>query len=113
MIHADIDPAEISKNRVADVPIVGDCKEVITELTALLKASGEVSDIGDWVRYLKDLKRRYPTGYDMPSGGELSPQHVIKRIGDLTGPDAYYAAGVGQHQMWASHFPPWSCRVAG
>ncbi len=93
VIHADIDPAEISKNRVADVPIVGDCKEVITELTALLKASGELPDIGDWVRYLKDLKRRYPTGYDLPAGGELSPQHVIKRIGDLTGPDAYYAAG--------------------
>ena len=107
VIHADIDPAEISKNRVADVPIVGDCKEVITELTALLKASAESPDIGDWVRYLKDLKRRYPTGYDLPSSGELSPQHVIKRIGDLTGPDAYYAAGVGQHQMWASHFLPW------
>jgi acetolactate synthase I/II/III large subunit len=107
VIHADIDPAEISKNRVADVPIVGDCKEVITELTALLKSVGNLPDIAEWVHYLKDLKRRYPTGYDEPVGGELSPQHVIKRIGDLTGPDAYYAAGVGQHQMWASHFLPW------
>ena len=106
VIHADIDPAEISKNRVADVPIVGDCKEVITELTALSKASGELPDIGDWVRYLKDLKRRYPTGYDLPASGELSPQHVIKRIGEIAGPDAYFAAGVGQHQMWAAHFLP-------
>src|SRR5215211_7845543 len=107
VIHADTDPAEISKNRVADVPIVGDCKEVIAELTTMLRAGDGLPDIGDWVRYLKDLKLRYPTGYDLPSGGELSPQHVIKRIGDLTGPDAYYAAGVGQHQMWASHFLPW------
>jgi acetolactate synthase-1/2/3 large subunit len=107
VIHADIDPAEISKNRVADVPIVGDCKEVIIELIALLRESRQLPDIGEWVHYLKDLKRRYPTGYDLPSGGELSPQHVIKRIGEITGPDAYYAAGVGQHQMWASHFLPW------
>jgi acetolactate synthase I/II/III large subunit len=107
VIHADIDPAEISKNRVADVPIVGDCREVIAELIALLKTSGGLLEITDWVHYLKDLKRRYPTGYDEPAGGELSPQHVIKRIGELTGPDAYYAAGVGQHQMWASHYLPW------
>ncbi len=107
VIHADIDPAEISKNRVADVPIVGDAKEVIAELTAQLKPADRLPKIGDWARYLSDLKRRYPTGYDLPASGELSPQHVIKRIGEITGPDAYYAAGVGQHQMWASHFLPW------
>ena len=107
IIHADIDPAEISKNRVADVPIVGDAKDVIGELTALLKAEDRPLEIDDWIRYLYDVKRRYPTGYDLPEDGTLSPQHVIKRIGDLTGPDAYYAAGVGQHQMWAAHFLPW------
>ncbi len=107
VIHADIDPAEISKNRTADVPIVGDCKEVIGELTALLRAANLELDISDWVRYLKDLKRRYPTGYDLPENGELSPQQVIQRIGQITGPDAYYASGVGQHQMWAAHFLPW------
>ena len=107
IIHADIDPAEISKNRVADVPIVGDAKDVIGELTALLKAEDRPLEIDDWIRYLYDVKRRYPTGYDLPDDGSLSPQHVIKRIGDLTGPDAYYAAGVGQHQMWAAHFLPW------
>jgi acetolactate synthase-1/2/3 large subunit len=106
IIHADIDPAEISKNRVADVPIVGDAKEVISELIAQLKRA-DLPKIGDWARYLFDLKRRYPTGYDLPANGELSPQHVIKRIGEITGPDAYYAAGVGQHQMWAAHFLPW------
>ena len=107
IIHADIDPAEISKNRVADVPIVGDAKDVIGELIAQLKPANRLPEIGDWVRYMYDLKRRYPTGYDLPANGELSPQHVIKRIGEITGPDAYYAAGVGQHQMWAAHFLPW------
>ncbi len=107
IIHADIDPAEISKNRVADVPIVGDCKEVISELISLLKPDECRPDVGDWARYLQDVKRRYPTGYDLPDDGSLSPQQVIKRIGQLTGPDAYYAAGVGQHQMWAAHFLPW------
>ena len=106
IIHADIDPAEISKNRIADVPIVGDCKDVISELIGQLKAPNQLPEITDWSRYLKDLKRRYPTGYDMPVDGELAPQYVIERIGALTGPDAYYAAGVGQHQMWAAHYLP-------
>ncbi len=107
IIHADIDPAEISKNRVADVPIVGDAKDVIGELVSLLRGSEDQLEIGEWSRYLGDLKRRYPTGYDLPADGSLSPQHVIKRIGEITGPDAYYASGVGQHQMWSSHFLPW------
>src|SRR4051812_44714280 len=88
VIHADIDPAEIGKNRFADVPIVGDCREVISELLLLLR-NASLPDVADWATYLKDLKRRYPTGYDLPEDGSLSPQHVIKRIGELTGPDAY------------------------
>ncbi len=107
VIHADIDPAEISKNRQADVPIVGDAKEVITELISLLKAGGRPLDIVDWAHYLQDLKGRYPRGYDLPDDGSLSPQHVIQRIGEITGPDAYYASGVGQHQMWSAAFLPW------
>ncbi|WP_152364883.1 acetolactate synthase large subunit [Microlunatus speluncae] len=106
IIHADIDPAEISKNRIADVPIVGDCKEVIAELTALLAATGDPLRIDDWVSWLIDIKKRYPTGYDEPEDGSLSPQHVIQRIGQIAGPDAYYVAGVGQHQMWAAHYLP-------
>jgi acetolactate synthase-1/2/3 large subunit len=107
VIHADIDPAEISKNRTADVPIVGDCKEVIAELVTLLRSADAQPEITEWARYLQDLKRRYPTGFELPEDGSLSPQHVIQRIGEITGPDAYYAAGVGQHQMWAAHFLPW------
>ncbi|MDO5682755.1 MAG: acetolactate synthase large subunit [Propionibacteriaceae bacterium] len=105
IIHADIDPAEISKNRHADVPIVGDVKEVISQLVTRLKEA-EQSDYTAWVAYLDEMKKRYPTGYDEPEDGSLSPQYVIQRIGEITGPDAYYAAGVGQHQMWAAHFLP-------
>ncbi|SDS29149.1 acetolactate synthase, large subunit [Friedmanniella luteola] len=107
VIHADIDPAEISKNRTADVPIVGDCKEVIAELVTLLRSSETHPEISEWAHYLQDLKKRYPTGFELPDDGSLSPQHVIKRIGEMTGPDAYYASGVGQHQMWAAHYLPW------
>jgi acetolactate synthase I/II/III large subunit len=106
VIHADIDPAEISKNRQADVPIVGDCREVITELISVLEADDQLPDIKAWQGYLSDLASRYPTGYDEPTDGSLSPQQVIKRIGELTGPDAYYVTGVGQHQMWSAHFLP-------
>jgi acetolactate synthase-1/2/3 large subunit len=108
IIHADVDPAEISKNRRADVPIVGDCKEVIAQLTERLREI-ERPDISGWFSYLDEMRKRYPTGYDHPSDGSLSPQYVIQRIGELTElthPGAYYAAGVGQHQMWAAHFLP-------
>ncbi len=105
VVHADIDPAEISKNRVADVPIVGDCKEVLRLLGDLV-GDGTQFDFSAWRAYLDGVKAKYPTGYDEPVDGSLSPQYVIQRIGRLTGPDAYWAAGVGQHQMWSAHFLP-------
>ncbi|PRY42778.1 acetolactate synthase large subunit [Umezawaea tangerina] len=108
VVHADIDPAEISKNRRADVPIVGDCKEIITELVDAIRVEVEHSDkrvdLAPWWAYLNGLKETYPLGYDWPSDGTLSPQYVIERIGSLVGPDAHYTAGVGQHQMWAAQF---------
>jgi acetolactate synthase-1/2/3 large subunit len=107
IIHADIDPAEIGKNRAADVPIVGDAKFVIEELlgaVAAEQAAGHKPDLTDWWTALDDLRTRYPLGYDEPPDGTLSPQRVIKRLGEIVGPDAIYAAGVGQHQMWASQF---------
>ena len=107
VIHADIDPAEISKNRAADVPIVGDCKEVIRELTALLVESRDtLPDFSAWLEQLQGVQQRYPTGFEEPEDGSLSPQAVIKRIGEMSGPEAYYVAGVGQHQMWSAHFLP-------
>jgi acetolactate synthase-1/2/3 large subunit len=106
VVHADIDPAEISKNRRADVPIVGDCKEVISELIDAVRAEQQSgsADLGPWWKQLDDLRATYPLGYDWPSDGSLSPQYVIERIGQIAGPDALYAAGVGQHQMWAAQF---------
>ena len=107
IIHADIDPAEIGKNRTADVPIVGDAKFVIEELLAAIAAehtAGHTGDLTAWWATLNDIRERYPLGFDEPPDGTLSPQRVIQRLGELVGPDAVYAAGVGQHQMWASQF---------
>jgi acetolactate synthase-1/2/3 large subunit len=107
VVHADIDPAEISKNRRADVPIVGDCKEVITELLAAVKAeheAGRRAELAEWWSQLDAWRATYPLGYTEPEDGSLSPQYVIERIGQLAGPDAIYVAGVGQHQMWAAQF---------
>ncbi len=107
IVHADIDPAEISKNRRADVPIVGDCKEVIAELIAAVQAEhahGRKASQADWWAQLDQWRARYPLGYDDPDDGSLSPQYVIERIGKLAGPEAIYVAGVGQHQMWAAQY---------
>lgn len=102
VIHADIDPAEISKNRVADVPIVGDAKEVLRDLLQAVRDAGP-SDYSDWHRLTQEWKSTFPLGYDERLPG-LAPQYVIERIGQLTGPEAIYVAGVGQHQMWAAQF---------
>jgi acetolactate synthase-1/2/3 large subunit len=107
VVHADIDPAEISKNRRADVPIVGDCREVITELIAAVTAefqAGHRSDLTGWWSQLDAWRSTYPLGYDEPADGSVAPQYVIERIGKIAGPDAIYVAGVGQHQMWAAQF---------
>ncbi|GID98120.1 acetolactate synthase large subunit [Amorphoplanes digitatis] len=105
VVHADIDPAEIGKNRHADVPIVGDARHVIDELIAAVSATaGGTAAYQSWWAQLNDLRERYPLGYDEPTDGTLAPQYVIERIGELVGPDAVYVAGVGQHQMWASQF---------
>ena len=107
IVHADIDPAEISKNRHADVPIVGDAKEVIGDLVAAVRAEhegGRAGDYAEWWALLGGWRDSYPLGYDEPEDGTIAPQYVIERIGKLAGPDAVYVAGVGQHQMWAAQF---------
>ncbi|WP_442932045.1 acetolactate synthase large subunit [Mycobacterium sp. 050134] len=106
VIHADIDPAEIGKNRHADVPIVGDVKAVIAELIAMLRER-EIPgtlDMDDWWAYLEQVKSTYPLSYGPQSDGSLSPEYVIEKLGQIAGPDAIYVAGVGQHQMWAAQF---------
>jgi acetolactate synthase-1/2/3 large subunit len=107
IIHADIDPAEISKNRAADVPIVGSVKEIIPELTEacreLFAAEGAPA-MDEWWVMLDKLRQTYPLGFTEPEDGLMAPQRVIQRIGELTGPEGVYVAGVGQHQMWSAQF---------
>jgi acetolactate synthase-1/2/3 large subunit len=107
IVHADIDPAEISKNRTADVPIVGDAREVIADLVVAIQAenaAGRTADYGAWWAALDQWRETYPLGYAAPPAGEVSPQQVIERIGAIAGPEAVYTSGVGQHQMWAAQF---------
>ena len=106
VIHADIDPAEIGKNRYADVPVVGNLKHTIAALIPALKAEFTKgrADLAPWLASMNKLRATYPLGYDLPKDGSLSPQYVIERISAITGPEAIYVAGVGQHQMWAAQF---------
>ena len=106
VIHVDIDPAEIGKIRAAEVPIVGDLKDVITDLIDTYKTTpgAKKTDFTEWWSTLNSLRKEYPLGYTPPTDGLLAPQHIITRIGELSGPEAIFAAGVGQHQMWAAQF---------
>ena len=115
VIHADIDPAEIGKNRHADVPIVGDIKSVIRDLIDMLRRrpGGDDRignegvgdpDLAEWWSYLNGLREKFPLSYGPQSDGSLSPEYVIETLGKIAGPDAIYVAGVGQHQMWAAQF---------
>ena len=106
ILHADIDPAEIGKNRHADVAVVGDVKETIAALIPALKAAlaKNKPDLTAWLRQMNSLKSTYPLGFDTPDDGSLSPQLVIQRLGQISGTDTIFTAGVGQHQMWASQF---------
>ena len=108
MIHADIDPAEIGKNRHADVPIVGDAREVIADLIVALQAEAEAGRTGDyegWVRFLEGVKERYPLGYDDP-GGRHARAAVRDRSGSARSPARRRSTSPasGQHQMWAAQF---------
>jgi acetolactate synthase-1/2/3 large subunit len=105
IVHADIDPAEIGKNRAADVPIVGDIGLVIKELVSAYRAllAEEVAaDTGPWLAALDGWKRRFPYRYDQRPDGRLKPQYVIDRVSALTAGNAVLTSGVGQHQMYAS-----------
>lgn len=108
VVHIDIDPAEIGKIRAAEVPIVGDAKEVLADLAAAFRDVVPDAPVARpyaaWWERLRDLQREFPLGYTPTNDEQLSPQHVIQRIGAISGPEAVYASGVGQHQMWAAQF---------
>lgn len=107
VVHVDIDAAEISKNRVADVPIVGDLKLTLAALLKVLPAAQEkygTADLSGWWRYLDRLSSTYPLGWTEPEDGHMAPQYVLSRLSEIAGPDAIFTTGVGQHQMWAAQF---------
>lgn len=107
VVHADIDPAEISKNRVADVPIVGDAADSACALLAALAdrlADGDERDYEAWWQLMNGLRENYPLGWTATADGYTAPQHVISRISAISGPESIFVAGVGQHQMWSSQF---------
>ena len=115
VIHVDVDPAEIGKNRAVDVPIVGDVKVVLEQLLGVVDEradKGELDaltpDTTDWRRHLADLAEAHPLLVDQPDTGVLKPQTAIRAIHERWGDDAVYVAGVGQHQMWASQLIPYT-----
>lgn len=107
VIHVDIDPAEIGKNRVADVPIVGDCKVVIGQLIGELETLAERGesappDLDAWWQQLRAWQVEHPLRVSQEPDGPLKPQTVIRAIGERLGSEDIVVTGVGQHQMWAS-----------
>jgi acetolactate synthase-1/2/3 large subunit len=105
IVHVDIDPAEIGKNRAADVPIVGDCRDVIGKMAAEIATRQEERGVPNrdaWLGQLREWRERYPYRYDQQSGGPLKPQYAVERLRALADDDTILVAGVGQHQMYAS-----------
>jgi acetolactate synthase-1/2/3 large subunit len=108
IVHVDIDPAELGKVRKPDVPIVGDCKLVIEELIAAIKAheEGAQPDRSAWMAQVREWQAKFPLVYEQQwdGNGPLKPQYVLEVLRDSTPDDCIVASGVGQHQMWASQY---------
>ncbi len=102
IVHIDVDPASISKNVKVDVPVVGDAKDILSKLVPLVEERPRES----WHKRIAEWKSKYPLSYES-GGGAIKPQHVIKRLGEMTDHEAIIATGVGQHQMWAAQFYGW------
>lgn len=100
IIHIDIDPAEIGKNKDIDVPIVGDLKNVLTEIN---KEIGKLSH-SEWIEKVKDWKNEYPLVYRKVSEDKLIPQEVLEELNNILKGDAIIVTDVGQHQMWTAQF---------
>ncbi len=98
VIHIDIDPAEIGKNVITHVPLVGDVKLILKTLLQQL----EKTDRSPWLNRIRELKEQYPLSYSREGG--LKPQFVIEQLSRLTGEDAIIATDVGQHQMWVAQY---------
>ncbi|MFT8359251.1 acetolactate synthase large subunit [Bifidobacterium aquikefiri] len=105
VIHIDIDPAEIGKNRHADVPIVGDVSQVLDDLIPEIERLQSVHgkpELDSWWKTIDTWRESYPLSYDEPTDGTLAPQWVVEQLSKKSSPDTIWVSGVGQHQMWAS-----------
>ncbi|AMD94520.1 biosynthetic-type acetolactate synthase large subunit [Leptotrichia sp. oral taxon 847] len=100
VIHIDIDPAEIDKNKRADVPIVGDLKQVLSEINQAV----EPQTHREWVEKVIEWKKEYPLGHRKVGEDKLLPQEVLQAIDDILKGDAIIVTDVGQHQMWAAQY---------
>ena len=103
IIHIDIDPANISKSVRADIPVVGDAKDILQKLLPLI----QVKERAEWLAQIQQWKQRYPFRYDQQPAGRIKPQHVIASLGRHTDHNAIVATGVGQHQMWTAQYYGW------
>jgi acetolactate synthase-1/2/3 large subunit len=104
-VHIDVDPAEISKNVPAHIPIVGDAKNIIPRLTAEYRALGaDPSRLEDWWDRIHAWQKQYPLGYEDSSDAEIKPQYMVQALYEATGGDAIVTSDVGQHQMWAAQY---------
>jgi acetolactate synthase I/II/III large subunit len=105
VVHVDIDPAEIGKNRVVEVPIVGDCRTVIEQILGHLDEAltkDPAPDLSAWWESLRGWQSAHPLRVEQQADGPLKPQTAIRAIGERLGGDGIVVTGVGQHQMWAS-----------
>jgi acetolactate synthase-1/2/3 large subunit len=104
-IHIDIDPAEISKNVPAHIPIVGDAKNILPKLTAEYRAlDTDDSRLDGWLERIRGWQEKYPLGYEDSADSEIKPQRMIEAIYEATGGDAILTSDVGQHQMWTAQY---------
>jgi acetolactate synthase-1/2/3 large subunit len=104
-IHIDVDPAEISKNVPAHIPIVGDAKHVLAKLVVEYRATeADPARLGAWWNRIEGWREKYPLGYEDSADSEIKPQYMIKALFEATGGEAVVTSDVGQHQMWAAQY---------
>jgi acetolactate synthase-1/2/3 large subunit len=104
-IHIDIDPAEISKNVPAHIPIVGDARNILPRLIAEYRAlAAEPARLEEWWSRIRSWQERHPLRYEDSTDSEIKPQYMIQALYEATGGDAIVTSDVGQHQMWAAQY---------
>jgi len=104
-IHIDVDPAEISKNVPAHIPIVGDARHVLAKLLIEYRAlSADPTRLEDWWARIHGWQEKHPLGYEDSADGEIKPQYMIQAVYEASGGKAIVTSDVGQHQMWAAQY---------